>query len=409
MTRAEVGAGAFFVDLAGSKLHIGDNPGGHTVEASVRVLALSLQFGSGASVVRGLGFVHFAPNYSSAQGGAIISNVAGNTFENNTFAYNSNRGLVVYGANTFIRGNNFLYNGEGGFGGYHAHGSVIEGNYIGHNNTAHFKLRWDANGAKFASTQNLLWKNNLVEYNIGGGLWCDSDCDNNIFVGNTVRYNSKWNGIIVEIATSSGGIIAGNLVYGNEGTGISMSGSGNIKVYNNTTAMNGSDIAVSGCAVGNVVKNNIMSGNSTTLYNASGGLFFLNCPTYIAGQALLAASDYNAYYRAAAAAPYQTLIYWGKSGFNSLAAFQQAIALDAHSISIDNNPVNPFFKDELNGDYSLKIGSAARGKGEPLPQDVANAMGMAAGVPVDMGAFQNPLDMRSLLMPPRAPSSLAFR
>jgi parallel beta-helix repeat protein len=47
-----------------------------------------------------------------------------------------------------IRGNTFIYNGEGGLSGYKSDRTIIEGNYIGYNNTEHFKAGWDANGAK---------------------------------------------------------------------------------------------------------------------------------------------------------------------------------------------------------------------------------------------------------------------
>lgn len=387
-TLDKVAAGTFFVDTIGAKLYIGDDPAGHTVEASVRTICLNLQFGTDSSIVRGLGFVHFASTFGAREGNsAVVGNVAALVFENNTFAYNSNRGLAIYGQTCIIRGNSFLYNGEGGFGGYKAHGTLLEDNYVGYNNTEHFKLGWDANGIKFAATHNLIWKNNVAEHNIGGGLWCDNDCDNNIFVGNVVRYNTKWNGILIELPTSSGGIVASNLIYGNEGTGISMGGAGNVKIYNNTFANNGTNISIGRCATGHIVKNNILSNITNTLYNGTCGLYYVECPS-LPGDSLVRESDYNAFYRTSSTAPAQRLIFWGKdSAFLNLTSFQQKTGNDLHSISIDNEPVNPFFKDEANGDFSLKAGSIVKGKGEPLPQDVADAIGVTAGVSVDMGAL----------------------
>ena len=48
---------------------------------------------------------------------------------------------------------------------------------------------------------------------------------------------------------------------------------------------------------------------------------------------------------------------------------------------------NPFFVDEASGDYQLKPGSPAIGAGVPLPADIAAAIGVAAGVPVNLGVL----------------------
>ncbi|CAA9392796.1 MAG: hypothetical protein AVDCRST_MAG93-9810, partial [uncultured Chloroflexia bacterium] len=49
--------------------------------------------------------------------------------------------------------------------------------------------------------------------------------------------------------------------------------------------------------------------------------------------------------------------------------------------------VNPFFVDEASGDFRLKGGSVAIGAGVPLSQRIANAIGVTAGVPVNLGAL----------------------
>src|SRR5262245_16238406 len=104
-------------------------------------VALHFNAGSEMSVLRGLGFAHYACNATLTEGPAmVIGNAAGLTFEKNTFAYGSHRGLALFAPDGVIRDNNILYNGEGGIGGYKAHRSVIEGNYIGYNNTEHFKV-----------------------------------------------------------------------------------------------------------------------------------------------------------------------------------------------------------------------------------------------------------------------------
>jgi len=384
-TKAEVVPGTFFVDYATNQLFIGDNPAGRGVEASVYIFAINFLFGSEDSIVRGLGFMHYAPNYSLEQGPAmVVGNAQRLTFENNTFAYSANRGLSVFGMDTVIRGNIFIYNGEGGLGGYKSHRTLIEGNYIGYNNTEHFKLGWDANGAKFANSSSLIWRDNIVEHNLGGGLWCDYECRGNVFVRNVIRYNGLWNGISYE--SSHDGIIASNLIYGNEGTGIHLSHSNNTKIYNNNLSKNGVNVSVDVCSLNNIVKNNILSNVSDTLGGNYASLY-ANCSSSL-GDVIISQLDHNAYYRTSSAPPQRGLIVWAGYGwYNNLGAFQKARSKELSGIAIDDQATNPFFMDEANGNYHLKANSPARGKGEPLPKDVADAIGVSSGAPVDIGAL----------------------
>jgi hypothetical protein len=65
--------------------------------------------------------------------------------------------------------------------------------------------------------------------------------------------------------------------------------------------------------------------------------------------------------------------------------------MELHGLSIDDQASNPFFVDETGGDYHLRSDSPVKGLGQPLPLDVATALGVTAGVPVDMGAYPFPL------------------
>jgi hypothetical protein len=70
-----------------------------------------------------------------------------------------------------------------------------------------------------------------------------------------------------------------------------------------------------------------------------------------------------------------------------LAAFRSGRGQKAHGFGIDNVAINPFFVDEASGDYQLKPGSPAIGAGAPLPADIAAAIGVAAGVRVNLGVL----------------------
>ena len=78
----------------------------------------------------------------------------------------------------------------------------------------------------------LTMRNNLVEDTQGmaGGLWCDLDCRDAVFVYNTVRNNPGGPAIFYEV--SDRGIIAANVLSGST-YGISVA-SANTKIYNNT-------------------------------------------------------------------------------------------------------------------------------------------------------------------------------
>jgi hypothetical protein len=101
-------------------------------------------------------------------------------------------------------------------------------------------------------------------------------------------------------------------------------------------------------------------------------------------------TDYNAYHRAVASTP-KWVVTWanypsGNLVFTTLDAFTAATGQEAHSVEVASAS-DPFFVDAANGDFHLRAGSPAAGKGVGLPSRVAYALGVAPGVPVDLGAL----------------------
>jgi len=90
-SRTDVVPGTFFVDDAAQALVVGDDPTGRRVEVSVRNEALNVR--SEGSVVRGIGFRHYATHISRL--GAVKAGAAGITFENDVFQDNAAAGLSV--------------------------------------------------------------------------------------------------------------------------------------------------------------------------------------------------------------------------------------------------------------------------------------------------------------------------
>lgn len=115
---------------------------------------------------------------------------------------------------------------------------------------------------------------------------------------------------------------------------------------------------------------------------------------------MVSTADHNAYYRKSSSNP-KSVITWslgaGKCSvkYKSLAAFKSATGFEANGLEINNVTTNPFFVDAASGDYRLKPGSPAIGRGEPLPADIASAIGLPTGVPVDLGALQSKVVLSS--------------
>lgn len=407
-SKAEVGAGKFYVDSTNKQLYIGDNPLGKTVEAA----AIERAFGMGKSgttdpsdaIVRGLGFAHYA-DMAVAIGAPRV------TIENNTFIWNATQGVTLWGesngilgitTDVIIRGNTFSYNGRNGLGGNRAHRMLLEENKFSYNNVERFATNYDAAGVKVLRTDGLIWRKNTAEHNFATGMWIDISSSNAKVVFNTSR-NNQSSGIYLEVSHNAS--IAANLAYGN-GTGINVSNSSSARVYNNTLANNGTNLrikdttrnntdageiakGITWIARNNVVKNNIFS-NAT---RSDGALFDAsNCGTN-EPSALMISSAYDAYYRTSSATP-PSVIKWSLGSgkcriqYPSVAAFTSATGYEANALAIDNVATNPFFVNEANGDFRLKTGSPAIGRGAALQPESAALIGVPAGVPVDMGALQ---------------------
>ncbi len=395
-SKAEVTSGTFYLDSANRQLYIGDNPTAKVVEATA--LLSSLRMSKNASsdpsntIIRGLGFAHYADR-------AITVGAPNITFENNTFVWNGQNGVWLFGGSDHIlRGNIFSYNGRNGVSGGNMDRILVEENTFSYNNVERFNTKWDAAGIKIARTDGLIFRNNIVENNFSTGMWMDISSSNATVVNNTVRHNEEL-GIFFELSHKA--IIAGNVAHHNN-VGIIIADSSNARVYNNTLSLNNQQILVKDSirentnleekAAGitwitsnNVIKNNILSDAEDTAINASG------CrPSAL----MIANSDYNAYYRPLSNVQ-PILSKWSLSSsqclvkYLSLTIFNSATGFEQRGLSVDNVAINPFFVDEVNGDYRLKSGSSAIGRGEMLPADIASAIRVAPGVPVDLGALQS--------------------
>jgi poly(beta-D-mannuronate) C5 epimerase len=393
-SRAAVVPGTFFVDYARQQLFIGDNPAGKQIEASVLAQALDLNQAHG-SVVRGLGFMRYATHRD--QFGAVKGNAARLMLENNTFAWNAASGLSMLGPDGIVRANRFLYNGQLGMHAFKADRLVFEQNIVAYNNQERFAY-WEAGGVKAVTVAGTLWRDNQVFENRGNGLWLDISCYDATVVRNRVRGNHSQ-GIMVEISAKA--LIASNVVVKNREYGVYISESADVDVINNTLANNRQNIRIYEGTRTNpadplntwdvrdiTVENNILS-NTTDPEGAL--LSVYDQQRQRTGEQLGVSADFNAYYRTNSGMP-ATVVRWPGVAdpdmlFASLDEFRHSTGQEFNGIAIDDQPINPFFADEVHEDYRLRADSPAVGIGRALNPDVAAMIGAPAGVPMNLGAL----------------------
>jgi hypothetical protein len=102
------------------------------VEATAVNWGITVDRNSSNTVVRGLGFAHYADK-------AMIMLASHVQLEKNTFAWNGFSGLsFVGGTDAVVRGNTFSYNALTGING-DADRILLEGNTISYNNIEHFR------------------------------------------------------------------------------------------------------------------------------------------------------------------------------------------------------------------------------------------------------------------------------
>lgn len=94
----------------------------------------------------------------------------------------------------------------------------------------HNEISYNGPEQKSINIQTITWRNNFVHHNLGGGIWCDGDCDQSLVEGNTVEDN------IVNIWWEGGrnSIIRNNFVRRAAEQGVFLSTSKNIEVMGNT-------------------------------------------------------------------------------------------------------------------------------------------------------------------------------
>lgn len=162
-------------------------------------------------------------------GRAAVRTASDWLIENNEIRFNAQR-AVYHEKRAIIRGNFVHHNGRYGLTGFQADGSIIEGNDVSFNNTGGFSNA-DQGGAKWATGQGLVVRNNHFHDNFHAGIWYDGNHFDSVIEGNLVE-NNTGHGIHFEINCS--GAIRNNIVRNNGQHGIFVNASQNTEVSANT-------------------------------------------------------------------------------------------------------------------------------------------------------------------------------
>lgn len=415
-----------------------------------------------------------SPKYPGINGPVAASiNLENSLVQDSIFAQNSSVGLFLDSSqNTRVVGNTFVENGANGAGANKAHGASFEANTFSNNNVAGFQTNGKACGAycgvsdvKVTHVENFTFRDNVVDYSQLGressqadnarahqtaGFWCDEGCINTTIVGNFFT-NVPW-AIFYEVSGKA--VIASNIVEGS-GTGIRISSSNDVKVYNNTVSRTFrpidlfEDWRINGCnhyangkceapekwSMGKGLRwdldnielyNNIVSSRSWTPNDGDGPYWSYPVRalggsnqdgTAVVTNDMFKGFDYNAYYRSSAQNE-PGLFTWDFPGGHPIDQVYKSAGeiskdgrisggidgRDAHALDLFGpREQNPFFVSEApgNGDYkksnyNIKPGSPAEKSGKPLPGDVAKAIDptgntVKPGVAVNRGALVNPM------------------
>jgi hypothetical protein len=192
-SKGELTSGAFYIDYAGGKIYIADDPTNRTVEVTVALFA----FESAAADVS-ISNIIVEKFANGAQKGAIhASEGIGWRIENCEVRLTSGVGIGV-GTGSRVRNCDIHDNGQMGIAGY-GKDIRIEANHIWSNNIYGFDATWQAGGVKIALSDGVVFRGNHVHDNNGPGLWCDIDCNNVLYEENLVERNQDI-GIFHEIS-----------------------------------------------------------------------------------------------------------------------------------------------------------------------------------------------------------------
>ncbi len=434
-TLGAVTTGTFYADLVAQILYIGSNPNFGVVEVCTRAKFAQV---SGANVLfRGLGFEHYGTYFDIGGGSSIMQMSGANaTIENNTFAYtHASAFSFSQNSNPICRGNLFLHIGMNAGHTYLGQGVLVQGNRFGDINNQRFNSGgvvgvWKVTGTPLAAIlEGPTFDYNVVEDAPCNGFWLDVSVHNGTITNNKfLRVGIQGSSETVFMEISDAFICANNLLI--DSAELFVSAASNCFLYHNTVVhisrVSGNTLRFfqdhgrerpgqiqGGFLMDRITKLNHVFNNvlftSGSVTGASRALFrcFDNSPA-LTGLGHIFVQDQNSNYYGRSSVTTQPEIYnWveqatvggaiANRAYTSIAALQAAAALlgwagarDTTSVSNSASHTTLFTSPSTNN-FGVNSGSPADFLGDPLPANVAAALGKSAGirykVGVDMAAL----------------------
>jgi parallel beta-helix repeat protein len=373
-SRTAATAGKFFHDKPNKKLYIGTDPASGEVRVTNLDTALAVQVAG--TTVRGIGVRRYGTLLHDQ--GALRFTTDFGKVEQVTLHQNAIAGLSIMGRDAVVRNVTSYENGRLGIHGDYAHRVFVEDSAVFRNNTERFSIEGAAGGLKLTHSNQARVTGMAAYDNFGKGIWFDLASANS----KTVRSVSARNDAGVMVEMSGGGIVASNVIADNN-DGIRILETSNTHIYNNTLWNNGRGISfIDGertkTATNSTIKNNALCASTASV---NPHLVVDDVNDKRSGWVMGAVSNNNAYYRRSTdTTPYKMV--WGNHPngrivSRTLSAIQSGTGQDLASVAAENATSCPFYGDYMTNPLTVM--------GAALPSNVANAVGVKAGVPTRIG------------------------
>ena len=395
-SRAAVKAGTFYVDQAAKQLVMGSDPTGKKVEAST--LAKGMTIRATDVTVKGIGVQRYATSVPMM--GTVSADLGRATLSDVTIRDNATTGFYTWASNVTLRNVSSINNGLLGVGASAADGLKISGLLSTRNNSQHFNRAPVSGALKVTRSRGVTISDSSFVNNTGQGPWFDESTYNLTFTDNDVVGNSGF-GMVLEISQKA--VIANNLFTGNGMTGLAMTNSGDVQVWNNTLDGNAGGIRVTqdtrrasntslpghdprqpkpDPTVPWLARNIVISNNVVGVSSAADCVLCVNdWSNEFTGATMISQSEGNLYHRPSATSP-KVFAKWsaGKSGnpaHSTFSAYVSASGRDKTSKAVDGTGVVTG-QMQLSGTHASTAPSYARA----VPAGVASVSGLTSGAKV---------------------------
>lgn len=394
--RDQVSAGTFFLDTSTSQLYLGSNPDGHTVDASTLIKAMTIRGAN--SVIRGIGIRRYSPSVFHV--GAVTVEAQGVRLENVALMDSATTGLSVQKPDVTLDRVTVERSGMLGIQSRYADRETFSSVLVANNNVEHFNISPNAGGVKITSTRGITVRNSSISNNLGHGFWEDMSCYDTVIRASQFNGNAG-DGLFLELSAKA--VIGDSLVSGNQGFGIKVNNTSNVRIWNNTLTQNGralnlvqdsrrntdrSDPAVDSriswpdpempWTLGPVtVRNNVVADPNSS---ASCLLCVEDYSRTMSAEQMGVTANADVYHRPDNSSP-TWLALWSRANvnvnpytFTSLPSLASTTGQERQGREYVGSTIV-----DSSGDLAPSVESSASTIAEPLPSDVASAIGRPSG------------------------------